>query len=227
MASKKGTNVASPVTTFTDGDIYATAFADEIQGGLHTEATTVARNAIPLPRRKLGMHCQVIGGKVYRLINEPGTATTADTDWEEVVPSAVDIKTKDGTTVEAKLSLLSDEVADKQIVFAITHADVVVGENALEQTIPFKGTINTLVANVPFGTTLTKDATFQIEQYNGSTWSIVDTITIPVGSASKYATKALATPVAVNLLDRLRVNILSIQDGVESVNILVGIKTTK
>ena len=227
MASKKGTNVASPVTTFTDSDTYATAFADEIQGGLHTATTVANRNAIPAARRKVGMHCQVVGGKVYRLINEPGTVTTADTDWEEVVPAAADVKTHDGTTVEAKLSLLADEVADKQIVFAITHGDVIVGESTLEQTIPFKGNITSIIANVPFGTQLKKDVSFQIEQYNGSNWSIVDTITIPVGSASKYATKALATPVAVNLLDRLRVNILSIQDGVESVNILVGIKTTK
>ena len=227
MASKKGTNVASPVTTFTDGDTYATAFADEIQGGLHTAATTTVRNTIPVARRKVGMHCQVVGGKVYRLINEPGTDATTDADWEEVIPAAAEIKTKDGTTVEAKLSALADDVADKQIVFAITHGDVIVGENALEQTIPFKGNITSLVANVPFGTQLNKDVSLQIEQYNGSNWSIVGAITIPVGSASKYATTALATPVAVNLLDRLRVNILSIQDGVESVNILVGIKTTK
>ena len=227
MASKKGTNVASPVTTFTDGDTYATAFADEIQGGFHTAGTTTDRNAIPLARRKVGMHCQVIGGKVYRLINEPGTVATADTDWEEVIPAASDIKTTDGATVEAKLNGLETDVSEKQIVFVIAHADVIVGESALEQTIPFKGNITSLVANVPFATQLNKDVSLQIEQYNGSTWSIVGTITIPVGSASKYATKGLATPVAVNLLDRLRVNILSIQDGVESVNILVGIKTTK
>ena len=79
---KSGTNVASTITTFTPNDTYATAIANEIKGGRHSTLTIVDRNSIPLDRREIGMTCYVAeNDDVYRLINNPTTATTQDSDW--------------------------------------------------------------------------------------------------------------------------------------------------
>jgi len=226
MAKNKGTLVASAITTFTTDDKFPTAFADEIQGGLHIATDSTARNAIPPLRRKIGMHCQVIGDKEYVLDADAGNALTVDADWSVFAPTASDVKTADGNSVETAVTALKTAAYNKQAIFAIMHTDVKSGVFANEFCSPFKGSAGTLFASVPASTVLTKDIDLQIEYFNGSIWAVVDSITIPMGSASMYTSKAIATPQALNSLDRLRVNILSVQDGIESLNVYVGIKAT-
>lgn len=222
-----GTNVGSPVRPFTNQDNFPTAYADEILGGHHSVKDTTARNSIPAQRRKLGMSCRVTDdNKTYVLLTDAGNATTLDSDWGVDIPDATDVKLKDGSDVEANLAKIATAAANKVATFVILGDDLAVGENAIEQSVPVAGSLVYIAANVMNDTVLTKDVSIQVEQYNGSAWSVVGSAIIPVGTASKDITVPLTTPVPVKAMDRLRVNILSIQDGVKSMNVLVGIKST-
>ena len=59
MANLNGTNVASTIRPFTTDDKFATAVANEIQGGLHNVDLIADMLAIPEQRRELGMLCSV------------------------------------------------------------------------------------------------------------------------------------------------------------------------
>jgi len=66
-------------------DTYAVTDPTYGRGGLRSVANIAARNAITKDRRvgQLGMEVVTIDTmNLYRLINEPGTAGTTDTDWE-------------------------------------------------------------------------------------------------------------------------------------------------
>lgn len=69
-------------------DIYAVTDPTYGRGSLRSVADISARNAITLDRRsgQLGMEVVTIDTmKKYRLINEPGTPGTTNSDWEEIV----------------------------------------------------------------------------------------------------------------------------------------------
>lgn len=52
-------------------------------GGLRSVADSAARDSIPLDQRVLGMEVVTLNNFLkYRLINEPGTPTTTNSDWE-------------------------------------------------------------------------------------------------------------------------------------------------
>lgn len=224
MASRHGTNVASPITTFTDQDKYATAYADEINGGLHTVATVDERNAIPVLRRKLGMHCQVVGGDEYILINNPTTDATKNSDWKVNIPNTDDIKMADGkTTIETAIGDATTLASAKYAVFEIVHDDVTKGIVTAELTIPFNGNIKNITASVKSDTTLTADAVFQVEMYNGTVWSVVGVATVPVASTKKSVTVAVNPVLPIAIGNRLRVNITAVQDGVACANVVVEI----
>lgn len=224
MASRHGTNVASPITTFTDQDKYATAYADEINGGLHTVATVDERNAIPVLRRKLGMHCQVVGGDEYILINNPTTDATKNSDWKVNIPNTDDIKMADGkTTIETAIGDATTLASAKYAVFEIVHDDVTKGIVTAELTIPFNGNIKNITASVKSDTTLTADAVFQVEMYNGTVWSVVGVATVPVASTKKAVTVAVNPVLPIAIGNRLRVNITAVQDGVACANVVVEI----
>ena len=71
-------------------DTYAVTDPTYGRGSLRSVADITARNAITLDRRsgQLGMEVVTVDTmKKYRLINEPGTPNTTDTDWQEIVAS--------------------------------------------------------------------------------------------------------------------------------------------
>jgi hypothetical protein len=86
MAAIPGSvRVAGFVAPFDSTDIYAVTDPTYGRGSLRSVANIVARNAITKDRRlgQLGMEVVTIDTmNKYRLINEPGTDGTTDTDWE-------------------------------------------------------------------------------------------------------------------------------------------------
>lgn len=65
----KGTNISSPVVPFTKDDRYATHDETFGRGGYRSVASVSEMNAIPNERRKEGMLINVVGDKIYRLVN--------------------------------------------------------------------------------------------------------------------------------------------------------------
>lgn len=82
MADLKGTVVASQIVPGSSDDKYATHHEQYGAGGYRTVASVSERNNIPQERRVVGMLVNVTGDKIYKLKNNPGTATTQNTDWE-------------------------------------------------------------------------------------------------------------------------------------------------
>ena len=82
MADLKGTVVASQIVPGSSDDKYATHHEQYGAGGYRTVASVSERNNIPQERRAVGMLVNVTGDKIYKLKNNPGTATTQNTDWE-------------------------------------------------------------------------------------------------------------------------------------------------
>lgn len=225
MANMVGTNVASAVTTFTDGDKYATAYANQIQGGRHSAATLTDRNAIPAPRRIVGMTCYVTETDLtYKLINNPAGDTTQASDWEKDIPSADDIVLDDGTTLTEKVAEVEAKIAERYVLFCITPVDI--GVNDIEQMMQFPSKVVSINAAVPVGTALTSNVVVRLEMHNGTVWSTVDTITVLSADPTKSALKTLTTPKDIAVGNRLRVNVISAQAGIESLVISVGLQLT-
>jgi len=59
MANNVGTLVIAPIRPQAEEDEFASAYANEIKGGLHTVEDLTSRNAIPSERREVGMLCSV------------------------------------------------------------------------------------------------------------------------------------------------------------------------
>jgi len=226
MANKSGTNVASAITTFTDGDTYATAYGNEIQGGRHSVATLVDRNKIYKSRRKIGMTCYVESTEIaYKLITNPLTDITEDLDWEPDITSADDIVLTDGSTLNAKIAELEDIVAEKYAIFCLSALDI--GVDDKEQMLRFDAKIINIAANIPIDTVLTSNIVFNLEMYD-TAWSTVGTVTILSSDPSKSGINTLAIPKDIATGNRLRVNIISAQTtGIESLVIAVGLQLTK
>jgi hypothetical protein len=223
--AKSGTNVAATITTFTDADTYATAYANEIQGGRHSVDTIVDRNAISKSRRKVGMICYVQATDLpYKLKNNPATDTTQDSDWEKDIPSADDIEFADGDTLAEKVSDLEAVAADRYAQFTLVPVNVGISE--IEHMMRFNAKVVSIAANVPMETALTKDIVINLEKYTG-VWSTVDSVTIISSDPAKSGIKNLATPQDIVAGDRLRLNIISAQTGIESLVIAVGLQLTK
>ena len=85
MSDLKGTVVTSKIVPGSSSDTYATHDEQYGAGGYRTVASTTERNNIPSDRRVKGMLVNVeADGKIYKLKNNPSTATTQNSDWEEL-----------------------------------------------------------------------------------------------------------------------------------------------
>lgn len=100
-----GTNIASPVVPFKTTDTYPTHYEEYGQGGYRTVDTVEDRNAIPKLRRKKGMLVNVDGVGIFKLVNNPVTETTQDSDWGSL--EAKDIQAVE-PDVNGNLITLSD-----------------------------------------------------------------------------------------------------------------------
>lgn len=224
MANLKGTNIASPVRPFTDADAYPTAYANELLGGHYSLATLVARNSIPMARRLVGMTCYVSAtDKIYRLINNPSTTNTQNSDWQDDTSSPDNITFSDGDTLETKIEYLDTLAAEKHITFVISP--VKAEANDIEVYVPYKAQIVSIIGTVPAGVTITKDLAFNVEVYNGTSWVVVDTSTISQNHTS--VTTVLTTPDLLAIGNKVRINVLTCQDALDNLVVLVGIQLTK
>lgn len=83
MANIQGTTIAAAIVPFNTLDNFATHLALYGKGGHRTVNTNAERNAISPDRRELLMTVAVIEDSItYKLISDPITVTTEDTDWE-------------------------------------------------------------------------------------------------------------------------------------------------
>jgi hypothetical protein len=81
----QGTNIAALITPFTTEDKYATHDAKYGKGGYRSVLTIADRNNIPPSRREQYMTVGVAEDKmIYKLISNPETETTSDTDWKNI-----------------------------------------------------------------------------------------------------------------------------------------------
>jgi hypothetical protein len=229
MTANKGTIISSPIRPATTADTYPTAYADELLGGYHSVASIAERNAIPYARRKLGMQCIVIANKVYSkytLINNPTTDATQDSDWNQDIFSASDIKLSDGTTtIESELETNNTLASNKYIQFSIATNSV--NGNDDEFVSPFNATIKAISISVPISTILSSDITAQLEKYDGTQWISIQQISIPLASASKSNSATLNNPYSLSINDRIRFNITKIQLDIVVLNATISIVLTK
>lgn len=88
MSALQGTNIASAVRPFDSLDTYATHEAQYGKGGHRTVTTLAERNKIPVGRRELLMIVGVIeDNNFYKLVNNPTTLGTSNSDWEVHISS--------------------------------------------------------------------------------------------------------------------------------------------
>ncbi len=85
----KGTNVAACIVPYHEEDVYATHDEKYGRGGYRSVKSIEERNKITKERRSLGMLVNVIGVGLFKLINDPVTAETQDSDWGSFDASSV------------------------------------------------------------------------------------------------------------------------------------------
>lgn len=224
MGANSGTNVAAAITTFTSDDKYPTAYANEIKGGRHSVGTLTDRNNIPKERRLVGMHCYVVSDEcAYILINEPNTVSTTNTDWEKDIPSADDILTEDGTTLNNKLAEITSELATN-IMYFCTES-VVTGPQDLEELCPYNCAVTFLTATIPVGTTLTSNVNISLEVYRNSAWSVIDSVTILSTDTTRMGVKINSDDTkTISFRERMRINLVSAVGDIKSLSVQVGLK---
>lgn len=89
MSKNIGTLVTAAIRPNDSLDLIASAYANEIKGGLHTATSSSARNAIMAARREWGMMCYVIDqNKLYQLSYEKNSQSIDDDlNWVEFTGS--------------------------------------------------------------------------------------------------------------------------------------------
>jgi hypothetical protein len=84
MAQNIGTLVTAAIRPNDSLDLIASAYANEIMGGLHRATASSDRNAIIAARREWGMLCYVINdNKTYQLTQYNSSVLTDNTNWVE------------------------------------------------------------------------------------------------------------------------------------------------
>ncbi len=223
MSSISGTNVAAPIRPFDSADTFATSFANEAKGGLHSVATLDELYAIPPQRRELGMHVVVTGtGEEVRLISNPADALTTATNWAQSTNLSKiyvdDKKTK-------SLQDLADGIEAgnvKYAVFVVYDANVA-GPNTVELTMPFDGAITKIVCSAPASATVS-NVRLQLEKFNDTTsvWDKVEELTLTANSIHNSTSVTIPNYAIVNS-DKLRVNIITPQSDIKVINLTVTV----
>lgn len=108
MAKNIGTLVTAAIRPNDSLDLIASAFANEIKGGLHSATSSTDRDAIISERREWGMLCSVNDeNKTYKLVYEHNSNVITDNlNWVEFQGSG-----GGSEWVDSVISILSDEPA--------------------------------------------------------------------------------------------------------------------
>lgn len=221
-----GTNVASAVRPFTEEDNYATAYANEIKGGLHSYQAMEELFAIPKPRREVYMICTV-GEDLYQLIRNPDTETTDFTCWKKIDYKNENI-TIDGS--EVKLSQYLAEVNIKASTKYFQFVNYVYEDGTMagiEILCPFSCKLNKITSVVPVDTVLSRDIVMNCQYFYNNTWNTVATITI--NSDTKEGTVGLAS-LNINITAGSRLRMLmqgSTTDRIDTVSTVLEVLQTE
>lgn len=228
MANLNGTNVASTIRPFTTDDKFATAVANEIQGGLHNVDLIADMLAIPEQRRELGMLCSVKeDGKVYKLITNPNADSTTNSDWEEFGSSAdvTNIKVDSNTTLSMKLDQIDAALYNKFAIFELYPA-YETGIAPVELTVPFKAEASFASLSVLSSVVLTQNITVELQYFDtvSSAWLPVSTLTVPKTTTTYTIVDTFSTAKTFNKDTKFRCDVKATQDDMTSVQITLAIK---
>lgn len=130
MAQNIGTLVTAAIRPNDSLDLIASAYANEIMGGLHRATASSDRNAIIEARREWGMLCYVINDdKTYQLTQYNSSVITDNTNWVEFSGSGGG----GGEWINSVLSVLTTEPlspgdGDRYLV-GLEPTDVITGTN--------------------------------------------------------------------------------------------------
>lgn len=232
MASINGTNVAAPVRPFDDNDTFATAFADEIKGGLHSVDLLADLYDIPEQRREVGMVVTVRSdNSMHMLINEPGTDKTTASDWDDAVNVNTDnIKLKDGvTSLTTKLKELDNTADNKWIVIVAHNADKA-GPNNVEIRVPFKSKVVSISASAPADAILSTDGVdVEVEYYDAGSkvWTSVGHVELTDTSVANSATFQLAANIELPTGTKVRAKIAKAQKEIKLLEVNVALAVIK
>lgn len=225
MSTINGTNVAAAVRPFDTADTFPVAYANELLGGHHSYDTKAKLYAIPKARRVVGMTCFVEEDhKNYRLINNPTTDTTADTDWEVVAETANDMKLANGNTIAQQFISIQNDLQKRYVVFVLSPANET-GPSDIEITLPFKCKVTGMSLNASAGLELTSPIEVKVESYSGA-WSDIDSVVLSTQSTSNTANKYLTVPVSLDIDARLRCSIVQTFDEVTKLQVTVFVEKT-
>lgn len=119
----KGTNISSPVVPFTKEDRYATHDETFGRGGYRSVASVSEMNAIPNERRKEGMLINVVGDKIYRLVNGSFVSAFKTINGQSILGSGnVSISGGSGSAEVLKVSLY--DIYPQEGVYTISSGDL-------------------------------------------------------------------------------------------------------
>lgn len=225
MANISGTNVSAPIRPFSTDDTYATAVANEIQGGLHIADTKANMFKIPKARRAIGMHVFVEADKrLYRLDTDTTNSDTNDGDWTDILKMS-NIIDANGKNVEEKLQKVDGIANIRHIIFNLQDANNT-GTNGIELRSPFKAKIKNIDAAVPVGATLdTNGIEFKVEKYDAATtnWTEVKTLKLDDSTAGNAKSEDI-TGVSVDSLTRFRINITTAMASVKNLEVIITLE---
>ena len=90
MAKNKGYRVLDTVVTYDSRDEYPVVDNKDVAGGYHITDNVSSMYSIPYLRRRIGMAVYVLNeNKTYRLINNPSSKNTTNSDWKEIISSSL------------------------------------------------------------------------------------------------------------------------------------------
>lgn len=120
-ANNTGTLVIDAIRPQSDADEFPTVYMNEAKGGLHSVATTTARDAISSARRQEGMFCYVEADqKVYQLVGG-----IANANWTEFQSgSSLTVKNSAGTTIVLEVDTIEFDQSTGFIVTDMTGGTV-------------------------------------------------------------------------------------------------------
>lgn len=199
----QGTNIPSRVVPFTKDDKYATHDEEFGRGGYRSVATVAEMNAISGDRRKEGMLVNVIGDKIYKLVN--GSFVDAGLGGGGNGSNNVKVLTTPDLVTPSRTNTLTLSNSDVAILKGLTGVEVIVFNGKYGQlpiTVPltvvktgtssttFTAIVNYVVGNKIYLLTLritndTGTATAPLAQAGTGGGSEIHDLTIDVKTGNK------------------------------------------
>ena len=221
-----GTNVASAIRPFTEEDKFATAYANEIKGGLHNYQALEELFALPKDRREIYMFCAV-GEDLYQLIRNPDTETTDFSCWKKIDFNNENMIIDD---TEVNLSQYLSEMNIKASTKYFQFVNYVYEDGTMagiEILCPFSCKLNKITSVVPVDTTLSRDIVMNCQYFATNVWNTVTSVTI--NASTKEGTAGLAAT-AINIPAGSRLRMLmqgTTTDKIDTISTVLEVVQTE